>query len=83
MDTSDSESKNLETHVAANRMRFEYISDNFKKVEERLEKIEQKVDTLQEKLTSSNSTMIKTIIYSSGTIVASLLSTIVVVILKL
>lgn len=79
---NDYESQNLETHVAANRMRFEHIDDNFRAVEDRLEKIENKVDSLQKEVSSSNSALIKAIVYSAGSIVAGLVSTIVVILVN-
>jgi tetrahydromethanopterin S-methyltransferase subunit G len=79
---SDIEKQNLESHVAANQMRFEHIDENFTRVEDRLNKIERKVDCIQADLKNNNTALIKTIVYSTGTIVTGLLSTIVVVLLK-
>ena len=69
------EQKNLEAHVELCHQRYESL-------EKRLGAIEQKVDQNQQAIKHGNKSMIKVIIGATGTIVAGLLSTIVVLLLK-
>ena len=69
------EKENLEAHVELCRQRYEML-------ERRLEIIEGKVETIRNEIADGNKSMIKVIIGSTGTIVAGLLSTIVVLLLN-
>lgn len=69
------EKENLEAHVELCRQRYETL-------ERRLSNIENKVEDIRNEVTNGNKSMVKVIIGSTGTIVAGLLSTIVVLLLN-
>ena len=70
------ERKNLEAHV-------DLCEARYKNLEGRLDGIEVKVNSIHDDLMSGQQSMTKVIIGASGTIVAGLLSTIVVIIFNL
>jgi len=69
------ERENLEAHVDLCQQRYEAL-------EGRLTKIESKVEEIHEDISHGNKAMIKVLIGAAGTIVAGLLSTIVVILMK-
>lgn len=69
------EKESLEAHVDLCALRYENL-DN------RLTKIEGKVEDIHEDITNGNKAMVKVIIGAVGTIVAGLLSTIVVLLIN-
>jgi hypothetical protein len=69
------EQKNLEAHV-------ELCHQRYASLEKRLEAIETRIEQNQRAIMHGNKSMIKVIIGATGTIVAGLLSTIVVLLLK-
>lgn len=70
------EKTNLEVHVDLCSIRYEQL-------EGRLSKVEAKIDKIHEDVKEGNSSLIKVIVGAAATIVASLLSTVVVLLLKL
>ena len=76
MSNGSIEHTNLEAHV-------ELCTQRFKRINERLDNIEAKLDQITECMTRNGSSTIKTVIYSAGTVIAGLLSTIVVMLMKL
>ena len=70
------ERENLEAHV-------DLCEQRYNNLELRLSKIETKVEHIHSDITNGNKAMIKVIIGATGTIVAGLLSTIVVILLNL
>ena len=70
------ERENLEAHV-------DLCEQRYKSLEGRLDKIEKKVSHIHDDITRGQQSMTKVIIGASGTIVAGLLSTIVVILLNL
>ena len=70
------ERENLEAHVDMCEQR--YIN-----LETRLDKIESKVEHIHQDITNGNKSMIKVMIGAAGTVVAGLLSTIVVILTTL
>lgn len=70
------ERKNLEAHV-------DLCEARYKNLEGRLDGIEVKVNSIHDDLMSGQQSMTKVIIGAAGTIVAGLLSTIVVILLNL
>ena len=70
------ERENLEAHVDMCEQR--YIN-----LEARLDKIESKVEHIHLDITNGNKSMIKVMIGAAGTVVAGLLSTIVVILMNL
>ena len=75
MGTTDLEKQNLEAHVDLCAQRYKYL-------ESRLSNIEEKVESIHTDINAGNKSMVKVIIGATGTIVAGLLSTIVVLLLK-
>ena len=73
--TTDIEKESLETHVELCALRYSQL-------ETRLENIEQKVGTLQALIEKSNNSMIKVMVGTAGTVIAGVLSTIVVILMK-
>jgi len=73
--TTELEKESLEAHVDLCALRYQNL-DN------RLTKIEEKVDTIHEDINNGQNTMIKVLIGTAGTIVAGLLSTIVVLLVS-
>jgi len=72
---SDIEKENLEAHVELCQQRYETL-------ERRLGNVETKVEDIHTDLSKSHSSLVKVIIGSAGTIVAGLLSTIVVILIN-
>ena len=66
------EKENLEAHV-------DLCTQRYKQIENRLENIEAKVENIHDDVIYGNKSMIRVIITACGTIVAGLLSTIVVI----
>lgn len=73
--TTDLEKTSLEAHVDLCALRYQSL-------DQRLTNIEKKVEDIHEDITNGNSTMIKVLIGAAGTIVAGLLSTIVVLLMN-
>lgn len=69
------EKENLEAHVDLCAQRYEVL-------EGRLTKIEQKVEHIHSDIQHGNKAMIKVLVGAAGTIVAGLLSTIVVILIN-
>lgn len=70
---TDLEKQNLEAHVDLCAQRYEVL-------EGRLSKIEEKVESIHEDMIKGQNSMTKVLIGTAGTVVAGLLSTIIVVI---
>ena len=69
------EKASLEAHVDLCQLRYEQLDG-------RLTSLEQKVENIHQDIKDGNQSMAKVIITSTGTIIAGLLSTIVVILLK-
>lgn len=76
MSTTSLEKENLEAHVDLCAQRYEVL-------EGRLTKVEEKVDAVHTLISQGQQSMTKVIIGAAGTIVAGLLSTIIVIIMNL
>ena len=74
--TTEIEKENLEAHV-------ELCAERYKQLDNRLSTIEGKVSTLQETIEKSHMSMVKVLIGTAGTVIAGVLSTMVVVLTKL
>lgn len=79
---SSLEYENLEVHVDKCAMRYEGLEQRFEQVETRLDNIDKKVDELRQVLTDGHQNMTKVLIATAGTVIAGLLSTIVVIIVQ-
>jgi hypothetical protein len=76
MSTSSLEKESLEAHVDLCALRYEQF-------DKRLTNVETKLDGIADQMAAGQSSLTKVIIGAAGTIVAGLLSTIVVIILQL
>ena len=74
--TTSLEKQSLEAHVDLCAIRYENL-DN------RLTKLEEKMDEIHDDVTNGNKSMMKVLIGTAGTIVAGLLSTIIVLVMSL
>jgi hypothetical protein len=72
---TDIEKENLEAHVELCAQRYEQLAG-------RLSTIESKVGTLQDTIEKSHMSMVKVLIGTAGTVVAGVLSTLIVVLTK-
>lgn len=73
--TTNLEKTSLEAHVDLCALRYEQLDG-------RLTNLEEKVEEIHKDIHTGNKSMAKVIITSTGTIIAGLLSTIVVILLK-
>jgi len=73
--TTDLERESLEAHVDLCALRYEQLDT-------RMTNLENKVNEIHQDIKSGNQSMTKVLIGSAGTIVAGLLSTIVVILLQ-
>ena len=76
MSTTALEKENLEAHV-------DLCEQRYKNLETRMVNIESKVEHIHRDITAGQKSMTKVIIGAAGTIVAGLLSTIVVILINL
>ena len=76
MSTRDLEKQNLEAHV-------DLCSERYKGLHDRLSAIEMRLGKMNEDMTNSHKSQTKTIIATAGTVVAGLLSTVVVILMKM
>ena len=75
MGPTDIEKENLEAHV-------ELCAQRYAQLDTRLSTIESKVVTLQDTIEKSHMSMIKVLIGTAGTVVAGVLSTLIVILTK-
>jgi hypothetical protein len=73
--TTNLEKESLEAHVDLCALRY-------KNLDERLSNVEEKIDVVHKDITDGNKSMTKVLIGAAGTIVAGLLSTIVVLLMS-
>ena len=73
--TTELEKESLEAHVDLCALRYKNLDD-------RLSNVEEKIDRVHEDIKNGNQSMTKVLIGAAGTIVAGLLSTIVVLLLS-
>ena len=76
MSTTDLEKQNLEAHVDLGSERYKGLHDRLSAIEIRLAK-------MNEEMTAGQKSTAKTIIATAGTVVAGLLSTVVVILMKM
>ena len=75
MSTTDLERQNLEAHVDLCAIRYEAL-------EGRLEKIEDKVESIHTDIVDGQKSMTKVLIGTAGTVVASLISIVIVLLMQ-
>lgn len=75
MSTSQIEKESLEAHVDLCALRYEQF-------EKRLSTVEDKLDGIAEQMAAGQNSLVKVIVGAAGTVVAGLLSTIVVVLMQ-
>lgn len=73
---SDIEKENLEAHVELCQQRYEVL-------EKRLGNVEEKISNIHDDMAKSHSSLIKVIVGTSGTVIAGLLSTLVVILINM
>lgn len=73
---SNLEKENLEAHVDLCALRYEQL-------DQRLTNVEEKIDNIHKDITDGQKSMTKVLIGTAGTIVAGLLSTIIVILLQM
>jgi predicted nuclease with TOPRIM domain len=76
MSTTELEKQNLEAHV-------DLCSERYKGLHDRLSAIEVRLGRMNEEMTAGHKSQTKTIIATAGTVVAGLLSTVVVILMKM
>ena len=76
MSTTELEKQNLEAHV-------DLCSERYKGLHDRLSAIEIRLAKMNEDMGTSHKSQTKTIIATAGTVVAGLLSTVVVILMKM
>ena len=76
MSTTDLEKQNLEAHV-------DLCAERYKGLHDRLSAIEVRLGRMNEEMTAGHKSQTKTIIATAGTVVAGLLSTVVVILMKM
>jgi predicted nuclease with TOPRIM domain len=76
MSTTDLEKQNLEAHV-------DLCAERYKGLHDRLSAIELRLGKMNEEMTAGHKSQTKTIIATAGTVVAGLLSTVVVILMKM
>jgi tetrahydromethanopterin S-methyltransferase subunit G len=74
--TSNLEKENLEAHVDLCALRYEQL-------DQRLTNVEEKIDNIHSDIVEGQKSMTKVLIGTAGTIVAGLLSTIIVILLQM
>ena len=74
--TTDLEKESLEAHVDLCALRY-------KNLDERLSNVEEKVDLIHKDITDGQKSMTKVLIGTAGTIIAGLLSTVIVIIMNI
>jgi tetrahydromethanopterin S-methyltransferase subunit G len=74
--TTQLERESLEAHVDLCALRY-------KNLDERLDKVEEKIDIIHKDITDGQKSMTKVLIGTAGTVVAGLLSTVIVIILQM
>lgn len=70
------EKTNLEAHV-------DLCAERYHRLETRLDVIEKRLDDVSSKITSSHGSMIKVLVGSAATVIAGLLSTVVVLLISM
>lgn len=73
--TSALEKESLEAHVDLCALRYEQM-------DKRLTQVEEKIDVIHEDIKNGNQSLVKVLIGATGTIIAGLLSTIVVLLVS-
>jgi prefoldin subunit 5 len=63
-------------------VRISLVEQNYQNLEKRLEKVENKLDGISEQMAAGQNSLTKVIVGATGTIVASLLSIIVVMLMQ-
>lgn len=76
MSTKSIEKESLEAHVDLCALRYEQF-------EKRLSTVEEKLDGISDQMAAGQQSLVKVIVGAAGTIVAGLLSTIVVIVMQL
>ena len=76
------ERQSLEAHVDLCALRYENLENKFEIVDRRLEVIEKRIEDIHITLKEKDGSLVKVIIGATATIVAGVLSTLVVILMK-
>lgn len=82
MSTTELEKENLEAHVDLCAQRYEVLEYKIVHIEESVSMVHKMLKSQNEQIARNNKTLITTIITTAGTIMAGLLSTIVVLLIN-
>jgi tetrahydromethanopterin S-methyltransferase subunit G len=74
--TSNLEKENLEAHVDLCALRYEQL-------DQRLTNVEEKIDNIHSDIVEGQKSMTKVLIGTAGTVIAGLLSTVIVIVLQM
>jgi tetrahydromethanopterin S-methyltransferase subunit G len=74
--TSNLEKENLEEHVDLCALRYEQL-------DQRLTNVEEKIDNIHSDIVEGQKSMTKVLIGTAGTVIAGLLSTVIVIVLQM
>ena len=77
------ERQSLEAHVDLCALRYDNLQQRFENVDRRLELIEGKIEDIHKAVKEKDGTLLKAIIAATATIIAALLSTLVVIFMKI
>ena len=80
---TDIEKENLESHVELCALRYGELERRLGSIESKVSTVETKVATLAETILKSQNSMTKVLIGTAGTVVAGVISTIVVIMMKM
>lgn len=79
---AQSERESLEAHVDICALRYENLSEQYSALSKRLDKLENKFDDLLEVVQSNQASMTKILVTTAGTVIAGVLTTVVVLLMK-
>lgn len=77
------EKQSLEAHVDLCALRYETLQNKFESVDRRLEVIESKIEEIHSVVNKKDGILIKVIFGATATIIASVLSTLIAIFMKL
>lgn len=80
---TDIEKENLESHVELCALRYGELERRLGSIESKVSTVEAKVATLAETIQKSQNSMTKVLIGTAGTVIAGVISTIVVILMKM
>lgn len=83
MAATEIEKENLESHVELCALRYQQLETRLDNIQKKVGEIETKVATLAETIQKSQTSMTKVLVGTAGTVIAGVISTIVVILMKM